>query len=204
MAKTETTGFFGRLMGDIVGISDIAGVVDPKDYDKTISDDMVDESEEIFMLLKSKKGEHCFAARSIVVVEGEMAASSRRLISRYKWEDYYVHDIKVETAGTVDLDVELKFKLTNMESGDTKEYSIDIARAWLDSLVKLSKFLGVISKKQKREARSRHDAEKVLESVGRIVFTETKDEVSAVYENLYRAHHNNMENNRTTDFSDYF
>jgi len=64
--------------------------------------------------------DYCFTNRAIIHVNGECAMSKKRLLRRY---DYLMHNISnvfLETAGTIDLNVEIKFTI------DNKPLSIDI------------------------------------------------------------------------------
>ncbi len=102
---------FKKIASDALGLSDIGKIIQPEDFDKTESDDYVlhEDGEKIHFLIKSKSDEYCFTNRALIHLDGEKATSSKRNIYRY---DYYRHPIKnvsVETAGTVDLDLEIKF-----------------------------------------------------------------------------------------------
>lgn len=56
--------------------------------------------------------DYCFTNRAIIHVNGECVMSKKRLLRRY---DYLMHNISnvfLETAGTIDLNVEIKFTTT--------------------------------------------------------------------------------------------
>lgn len=135
---------FKKLASDALGLSDIGRIIKREDFDKTQSDDFVlsEDGEKIHFLIKSKSDEYCFTNKALIHLDGEKASSSKRTIYRY---DYFRHPIKhvsVETAGTVDLDLEIKFVL-----GD-KQMSIDIAKDEGEAIADLYKSLETISQIQ--------------------------------------------------------
>ena len=130
-----------KFAADALGISDIGKIISPNDYDKVIADDYImhEDDEKIFFLIKSKTDEYCFTNLALIHVDGTSAVSSKRLVKRY---DYYKHafsHVMVETAGTVDLDCEIKFHI------DNQEFSIDVNRNQLEQLKDIYKALIQIS-----------------------------------------------------------
>lgn len=126
-----------KFAADALGISDIGKIVTPNDYDKVMADDFImhEDDEKIFFLIKSKTDEYCFTNLALIHVDGTSAVSSKRLVKRY---DYYKHTLShvmIETAGTVDLDCELKFDI------DNQEFSIDVNRNQLEQLKDIYKAL---------------------------------------------------------------
>ncbi|QAS52558.1 PH domain-containing protein [Halobacillus litoralis] len=135
---------FKKLASDALGLSDIGKIINKEDFDKTQSDDFVltEDGEEIHFLIKSKSDEYCFTNRALVHIDGDKASSSKRNIYRY---DYYKHpigDVSVETAGTIDLDLEINFNLGN------KSMNIDIAKDEGEAIADLYKSLVAISQIQ--------------------------------------------------------
>ena len=51
---------FKSLASDVLGLSDIGKIIDPKDFDKTDVDDYIfqEDNEEIFVVIKSKMDEY--------------------------------------------------------------------------------------------------------------------------------------------------
>lgn len=126
-----------KFAADALGISDIGKIVSPNDYDKVMADDFImhEDDEKIFFLIKSRTDEYCFTNLALIHVDGTSAVSSKRLVKRY---DYYKHTLShvmIETAGTVDLDCELKFDI------DNQEFSIDVNRNQLEQLKDIYKAL---------------------------------------------------------------
>lgn len=104
---------FKKIASDALGLSDIGKIIRPDDFDKTESDDYVlhEEGEQIHFLIKSKSDEYCFTNRALIHLDGEKATSSKRNIYRYDYYRYPIQNISVETAGTIDLDLEIKFTI---------------------------------------------------------------------------------------------
>ena len=89
-------------------------------------------------------------------VDGASAVSKKRTVKRH---DYYyerVHNVSLETAGTVDLDVEIKF------SFDNNHFSIDVDKKQLEQLKDLYKALLEIGRIQGKNNTSVEDGMKSL------------------------------------------
>ncbi|MED0716733.1 PH domain-containing protein [Aeribacillus composti] len=128
---------FKKVASDVLGLSDIGTVIKPEDYDKVDADDYVmhEDGEKIYFLIKSKTDEYCFTNKALIHVDGTSAVSKKRTLKRY---DYYTHRISnvvLETAGTIDLDVEIKFQIGNTP------FSIDVHKKHLEELKDLYKAL---------------------------------------------------------------
>ena len=106
-------------------------------------------------LIKTKADEYCFTNRAIIHVDGESAMSKKRLLRRYDYSMYTVTEVFLETAGTIDLDVEIKFTIGN------SPLSIDIHKRFIDDIKDLYKALHAISYEQKNNAYKLEVAEKV-------------------------------------------
>lgn len=105
----------GKLTSDALGISDTGRVIQPDNYDKVESDDYVmhEDDEKIFFLIKSKADEYCFTNTSMIHVDGTSAASKKRTLRRYFYRDNKITNVELETAGTLDRDVEIKLQMGN-------------------------------------------------------------------------------------------
>lgn len=130
-----------KLAADALGLSDIGSVIAPTDYDKVDADDYImhEDGEKIFFLIKSKADEYCFTNLALIHVDGTSAVSKKRTLRRYNFSTNRVGHVTLETAGTVDLDVEIKFTL-----GETT-YSIDVHKRYLEQLKDLYKALLAIA-----------------------------------------------------------
>ena len=149
---------FGKIAADTLGLSDIGKIIEPKDFDKVDGDDYImhEDNERIFFVIKSKSDEYVFTNRGLLHVDGTNAVSKKRTVKRH---DYYyerVHNVSLETAGTVDLDVEIKF------SFDNNHFSIDVDKKQLEQLKDLYKALLEISRIQGKNNTSVEDGMKSL------------------------------------------
>jgi len=152
---------FKKLAAEALGISDIGVIVAPEDYDKVDADDYLfrEDGEKIFFLIKSKKDEYCFTNFGLTHVDGESAVSSKRVIRRYEYAAHRFLRVSIETAGTIDMDVELKFQV------DEIKFSIDVRKKFLESLKDIYKTLSMISRLQHRNELARANAERTLQAV---------------------------------------
>lgn len=126
-----------KFAADALGISDIGKIIKPKDYDKVDADDYVihEDDERIFFLIKSKTDEYCFTNLALIHVDGASAVSKKRVVKRYDYYKNYISDVTIETAGTIDLDCELKFKVNETY------FSIDVDKNEIESLKDIYKAL---------------------------------------------------------------
>lgn len=132
---------FGKVAADVLGISDVGKVIKPVDYDKVDSDDYVmhEDDERIFFLIKSRSDEYCFTNKALIHVDGTSAASKKRTLRRFDYRHNTISDVVLETAGTLDRDVEIQFKMGQ------NFHSIDVHKDHLDELKDLYKALITIS-----------------------------------------------------------
>jgi hypothetical protein len=140
---------FKKIASDALGLSDIGKIISPEDFDKTESDDYVlhEEGEKIHFLIKSKSDEYCFTNRALIHLDGEKATSSKRNIYRYDYYLYPIKNVSVETAGTVDLDLEIKFTIGK------QPISVDISKKEGEAIADLYKSLVAISHIQDEDKR---------------------------------------------------
>lgn len=153
---------FKRIAAEALGISDIGIIIAPADYDKVAADDYVfhEDGEKIFFLIKSKKDEYCFTNLALIHVDGDSAISSKRAVKRYDYSSHKVSQVSIETAGTIDLDVELKFVLAGVTP-----FSIDLEKKCIEALKDIYKVLISISKIQAKEEIDRSNALLCLQSI---------------------------------------
>jgi hypothetical protein len=146
---------FKKLASETLGLSDIGKIISPTDYDKVDADDYLfhEDGEKIFFLIKSKKDEYCFTNFALIHVDGDSAVSSKRTVKRYEYASHKVSQVLIETAGNIDLDVELKFTL-----GDRLTFSIDVNKNCLESLKDIYKVLITIGKLQQQQEIARNNA----------------------------------------------
>ena len=142
---------FGKVAADMLGLSDVGSVIEPKNYDKVDSDDYVmhEDNEKIYFLIKSKSDEYCFTNKALIHLDGTSAISKKRTLHRYNYHTHKITHVLLETAGTIDLDVEIKFNIGG------REFSIDVHKKHIEQLKDLYKALLMI-------AEITHENEKAL------------------------------------------
>lgn len=128
---------FKKMASDALGLSDVGKIIDPKDFDKTDSDDYVmhEDQEKIYFLIKTRADEYCFTNLALIHVDGESAISSKRTLKRYPYSRHAITDVFLETAGKIDLDVEITFKL------GAEQFKIDVQKDQIEQLKDLYKSL---------------------------------------------------------------
>ena len=153
---------FKRLAAEALGMSDIGVIVPPSDFDKVDADDYLfhEDGERIFFLIKSKKDEYCFTNLALIHVDGDSAVSSKRMVKRYEYANQRVGWCAIETAGNLDMDVELKFAL-----GD-ESFSIDVRKNFIEQVKDIYKALIAIGRQQARDAIGRDNALRTLDALG--------------------------------------
>ena len=132
---------FGKIASDALGLSDIGAVIGPADYNKVEADDYIlhEDGEKIFFLIKSKSDEYCFTNLALLHLDGASAASKKRMLRRFAWATHPVSQVMLETAGNIDMDVEIKFRMGE------HNYSIDIHKKHLTEVKDLYKALYAIA-----------------------------------------------------------
>ncbi|GIK37822.1 MAG: hypothetical protein BroJett011_16550 [Chloroflexota bacterium] len=167
---------FKKLASDALGLSDIGAVIRPQDYDKVESDDYVmhEDGEKIFFLIKSKSDEYCFTNKALIHVDGTSAMSKKRTLRRLDYHHHVIEDVALETAGTMDMDIEIKFSMGE------HAYSIDVNKKHMEELKDLYKALIKIGSLQRENAKLLQYAQDSLEtasnSLGRSSSSTTLEE----------------------------
>lgn len=130
-----------KIASDALGLSDIGKIIDPKDFDKAESDDFVrhEYNEKIYFLIMTKSDEYCFTNIALIHIDGKNAVSSKRTMKRYPYYQYRISDVLFETAGKIDLDCEIAFRLGNTP------IKIDISKKEMEKVKDLYKSLLHIS-----------------------------------------------------------
>ncbi len=192
---------FKRIASEALGLSDIGIIVPPSDYTKVDADDYLfhEDGERILFLIKSKKDEYCFTNFALIHVDGESAVSAKRSIKRYEFSHSRVSGVSIETAGTVDRDVELKFRI------DEVAFSIDVRKDFIEALKDIYKALIAIGHQQKRDQIARDNVQPCLAAVASAfkIGSEGRDDVLArQFKLLLEA--TNEAVRTTRDFSGFF
>lgn len=165
---------FKKLAADALGLSDIGKIISPQDYDKTDSDDYVfeEDSEKIYFLIKTKADEYCFTNLALIHVDGENAISSKRTLKRYPYAKYPVSNVFLETAGKVDLDVEIKFRMGNVD------FDIDVHKEQIELLKDLYKTLLRIAELVEENNARYAFAENSLQNAAKVLTSTRSEEQS--------------------------
>ena len=143
---------FKNLASEMMGTSDIGKIIEPQDYDKTDIDDYIfhEDNEKIFFVIKSKTDEYCFTNVAFMHLDGKSAMSKKRTLYRYLYKHNPIKNVLLETAGTVDLDIEIKFLLGE------QHFSIDIDKKQIEKIRDLYKALFTIGETCKEINRKRN------------------------------------------------
>ncbi|MCV5432612.1 PH domain-containing protein, partial [Escherichia coli] len=96
---------------------------------------VVEDGEKIYFLIKSKSDEYCFTNKGLLHLDGTSATSKKRTLRRFSYSKYQIKNVALETAGTIDLDVEIKFQM------GAEHYSIDVHKKHVEELKDLYKAL---------------------------------------------------------------
>ncbi len=141
---------FGKMAADTLGLSDIGKIIEPKDFNKVDGDDYImnEDGERIYFVIKSKSDEYIFTNRAMIHVDGTSAISKKRVVKRHEFYSENISDVTLETAGTVDLDIEIKFSFAG------QYFSIDVDKKQIEQLKDLYKALFEIGKIQSTNQKS--------------------------------------------------
>ena len=101
-------------------------------------------------MIKSKTDEYCFTNVAFMHLDGKSAMSKKRMLYRYLYKHNPIKNVLLETAGTVDLDVEIKFQLGE------QNFSIDINKNQIEKVRDLYKALFTIGETCKEINRQRN------------------------------------------------
>lgn len=195
----------GRMAADTLGLSDIGKIISPQDFDKVDGDDYImnEDGEKIYFVIKSKSDEYVFTNRGLLHVDGANAVSRKRVVKRHEFYYERVDEVTLETAGTVDLDVEIKFNFGN------ERFSIDVDKKQLEQLKDLYKALVEISMIQGRNYTSVEDGINGLKMANDAISrNHLEGNPVNIVEDLAKFNFNWMENLRNTynnkDFGEVF
>lgn len=171
---------FKKLASDALGLSDIGSVIKPQDYDKVEADDYVmhEEGEKIFFLIKSKSDEYCFTNKALIHVDGTSAMSKKRTLRRLDYYSNTIDDVALETAGTMDMDIEIKFSMGQ------HDYSIDVNKKHMEELKDLYKALIRIGSIQRENVTMLQYAQNSLNTASNTVHRSTS---AAALEEQFKA-----------------
>lgn len=196
---------FKKIAAEALGLSDIGIIVPKSEFDKVDADDYLfhEDGERIFFLIKSKKDEYCFTNLALIHVDGESAVSSKRTVRRFAWAHTNISFVRIETAGTMDMDIELKFGFAN-----GPEYSIDIRKNFAEQVKDIYKALYDMSVRQYEQSVARGNAQNCLNAIAamyKLNQPATPEAINATYDALLaNVNHTVLVKHTPKDFSDIF
>ncbi len=196
---------FKRFAADALGLSDIGSVIKPADYDKVESDDYVmhEDEEKIFFLIKSKTDEYCFTNKALIHVDGTSAMSKKRTLRRFDYVNYLIQNAALETAGTVDLDIELMFSMGQ------HNYTISVNKKFVEEVKDLYKALIKIGLIQHENSKMLQYAQKSVELASTTVHRSSSTapmeaQFNAINESAFNWLAQSYENYMVKDFGSVF
>jgi Bacterial PH domain len=194
---------FKKMAAEALGISDIGAVITHDNFDKVDSDDYLfhEEGEKIYFIIKSRKDEYCFTNLAFIHVDGESAISAKRAVKRYEWAYASVSGVSIETAGKMDLDIELKFVLNE------RLFSIDIGKQYGEQLKDIYKALTTVGRINHTVHNQRENAYRCLDTLGNMHKLNTVGsdaELSSRYTSLVQTVNQTISTFTKRDFGDVF
>ncbi len=134
---------FKNFASDALGLSDIGKIIPASQFNQTDIDDYIfhEDDERIYFVIKSKMDEYCFTNTAFIHLDGQSATSKKRMLKRYPYRYFAPSQVSIETAGTMDLDVELKFYLGGLS------FSIDIDKNQIEGVRDIYKALTAIAER---------------------------------------------------------
>ena len=111
MFGTKVAGTGGGLLGamNLTGSANNCTMVPPEKWSGEHVMNYMQPDEKAMLLLKSQKDEYLFTTRGLIFSDGESAASPKRTVTRTNWAEADVNNVRLVTAGLVDLDVSIEF-----------------------------------------------------------------------------------------------
>lgn len=199
-------GLLSNAASEALGLGDVAQVVPASDFDKVDADDYVlhEDGEQIYFLIKSKRDEYCFTDRALIHVDGATANSSKRTLKRYSYAHHSISNVRLETAGTVDIDAEIKFMIGE------EVLSVDVRKDDIEQLKDLYKALLAIADTLYNNARQMELAHESAQLAAsglqgtRVDDTTTATAFKGVSETAFNWLQDNRDRYVIHDFSDIF
>lgn len=200
---------FKSFAADALGLSDLGKIISPADYHKTDVDDYIfhEDNEKIFFLIKSKADEYCFTNTAFIHLDGQTATSKKRLLKRYPYRDYQPSQVYLETAGTMDLDVELKFTLGSLHfSIDVDKNQIEQVRDIYKALIAIAQACQGIEQQERilQDSFNRVTAMVNLKTLPENVILNLPDIINQTVLQIESGYHQRLSQIRKYDFADIF
>lgn len=207
---------FKSFASDALGLSDIGKIIPPSQFHQTDIDDYIfhEDGERIYFVIKSKSDEYCFTNLAFIHLDGQSAVSKKRTLKRYPYRYFTPSNVMIETAGTMDLDAELKFTLgAGGKGGGGLAFSIDIDKNQIEQVRDIYKALTAIAERcasiASREYLLNRSFEAVTQMFGIRQLPETvilnlPDVINQSVHQIYTAHEKELSDIRQYDFGAVF
>ncbi len=141
--KSSTTNIGEKLAKKATGAGDLLAFKDITSTNSIIQK-LLTNDEQVYFFLQSIEEELAFTNKAIIHSKKNSMTSSKSLTTRFELNNTLLANIRIETAGTVDRDAELKFVAND------QKFSFDITKTQLDTIIDLYMSLINISKRQKQ------------------------------------------------------
>eukprot|EP00644_Phytophthora_capsici_P001167 jgi/Phyca11/129653/e_gw1.86.137.1 len=128
------------LAGDLSGAGDVCHVM--HDLSQCLGNQYLLPTETIMFSLQSTKEEFTFTNHALLKIAGSNSTTTRKLTERFDYRNETITSVKFETAGLVDRDCEIKFKMGG------KSVSVDVAKAEQADAQDFYKVLEMLSRRQ--------------------------------------------------------
>lgn len=135
---------FSAVLSDVTGGSDVTRCVPKEEFPQQPFHAYVLPDELAFIFLVARKEQFIFTDKALIVIMGDTAASTKRLVTRYEYNSQPISHVMFETAGVsfTDGDCEIKFTAGSEKfSIDINKKQTSIAVQYYRALVDLSKTL---------------------------------------------------------------
>lgn len=143
--KSTNENFVEKFMKKATGAGDLLEFKNLQESNNIIQNLLLD-NEQVFFFLESVVEAIVFTNKAIIHSKKSSMASSKSLTSRYELKSSIITNVKLETAGTIDRDAEIKFNLNE------EELSWDILKTQMNDIIKLYSSLVKISNAQHTHA----------------------------------------------------
>lgn len=212
---------FKSFASDALGLSDIGKIIPPSQFHQTDIDDYIfhEDGEKIYFVIKSKSDEYCFTNLAFLHLDGQSAMSKKRVLKRYPYRYFMPANVLIETAGTIDLDAELKFVLLGVSDVSSKSgaqgisFSIDIDKNQIEQIRDIYKALSSIAEKCHHIHHQERILEKTFDKVTAMVdlkqlpdsvVLQLPDVINQTMDQIENHYYKRLENIRNYDFGDIF
>lgn len=179
ISSANGTSFGEKLVKKSIGAGDLLKFVDFETSNSYLRNFVI-SGETVYYYLESVEEEIAITNFGIIVSSKKSIATSKTVLKRINFKSNVLTELHVETAGTIDLDAELKFKI-----GDEK-LSWDIQKSQLSTLFELYKKLFNVSKAQLLHEQQKDNLNTSLSlaasSVRAVTNTSTTDDFKSITE----------------------